>query len=307
MRMPFSMRVGHTVAVVDLLNGVRAFAAVARRGSFSAAADDERTTQPVISRRIAALEEVLGGPLIERDFRPVGLTPLGRALLSNAQTLLTAERALVDAAASYRRGAVRLLVPPYPDAALWAAVRLRASATGVELDIEEDGRDSRLLRLRGGEVDAAILPVESARADWLVPLGLAQSTDQRQLTLASLRPTRADRERAARIVVLPEDSEGALLSTLRDTTARYGLAARQIHHAPDLVPALAGSLAGDDWILCSRAEADAWRLTWLPVKELPLSRTYRLDTISQRGTELFDMNLRRDVAAALGTAPLQDR
>jgi DNA-binding transcriptional LysR family regulator len=288
---------------MDLVSGVRAFVAVARRGSFSAAADDEHTTQPVVSRRIAALEEVLGDALIERNTRPVGLTPLGRAILGNAQTLLTAQRVLMDTAAAHRRRALRLLVPPNVHPSLWAAVRLRASATGFELDIEETDRDTRVLRYQSGEVDAAIVPVESARAEWTVPLGLAQATEQQHLPLAALRPARAHPQHAARIVVLAEDASPALLATMRDTAARYGLAAHQVQGPIELVPALTGALAGDHWILCTRAEAENWRLTWIPVKELPLTRTLRLDTTSMQGSQLFDTQLSHDLATALGAQP----
>ena len=65
---------------MDVLSGARAFVAVARRQSFSAAAEDERTTQPVVSRRLANFEAHLGGALFERSTRQVNLTPLGTAL-----------------------------------------------------------------------------------------------------------------------------------------------------------------------------------------------------------------------------------
>lgn len=290
-----------------MFSGVRAFAAVARRGSFSAAADDERTTQPVISRRIAALEEVLGGRLIQRDTRPVGVTPLGKAILGNVQELLNAERALLDTAAGHRSRTFRLLVPRNCDPSLWAVVRVRAATKGRDLEVQEDDRQTRALRFHSGEGDAAVLPVDSAQADWLIPLGLAQLTDQRSLTLTSLRPTRADLGNAQRIVLLPEDAGPALQTTLQETAGRYGLAATQIRETPSPVSAIAGALAGDDWILSTQAEARAWRLSWLPVRELPLSRAYRLETRAQEDANMFDTQLKRDVAAALGATGSPDR
>lgn len=285
-----------------MLSGARAFVAVARRQSFSAAAQDERTTQPVVSRRVAGLEAELGGALLERSTRRVSLTPLGMALLSHAQALLSAERSLLDAATVHRRGTIRLLVPCDLDPALWAALRLRAFGMGTEIEIEENDRERRTLRFRQGEADAAILPIETARADWSVPLGLAQATDRvRRLTLAALRPTRALGPRtASRIVVLAEDASAQFLFALRESAAESGLAAHQVHESPSVVSALSGALAGDDWVLCTRAQALSWRLQWFEVRELAVARTYRLEARTPEGRKLFGANLRREVAVALG-------
>lgn len=255
-----------------------------------------------MSRRVAALEAQLGGALFQRSTRQVSLTPLGAAVLGHAQSLLSAERAFLDAAASHRRGTVRLLVPKDLDPALWATLRLRALGAGVDIEIEEDDRERRTLRFRLGEADAAILPVETARADWMVPLGLAQATDRlRPLTLAALRPTRASGPRvASRIAVLGEDASAPLLTALRDAAAGSGLAAHQVYEAVSVVRALTGALAGDDWVLCTREQATAWHLTWFAVRELTIARAYRLESLTPNGTKLFDTTFRQDIATALG-------
>ena len=54
-----------------------AFEATARLGSMTAAADEERTTQPTISQRIRALEERLGLPLFHRQGGRLTLTAQG--------------------------------------------------------------------------------------------------------------------------------------------------------------------------------------------------------------------------------------
>jgi hypothetical protein len=169
----------------------------------------------------------------------------------------------------------------------------------LEINVVEEEREGRVLGFHTGAANAAILPVESARAEWLVPLGLAQVTEQRRLTLAALRPTRADGGRAARVVVMPEDATPSLLAKLRDVTARFGLGANQVHTAVGLVPALSGALAGDDWILSTPAEAEAWGLAWVAVPDLQLSRTYRLATRTPEDGALFDPQLRHDIATAL--------
>ena len=63
------------------LSELHAFAAAARLGNFSLAADDLHVTQGAISRAIARLEEHLGVPLFERQGRRSVLSAAGRAYL----------------------------------------------------------------------------------------------------------------------------------------------------------------------------------------------------------------------------------
>ena len=71
------------------LGQLEAFERAAREGSFTAAAEALKLTQPAISTRIAALEAELGGALFERG-RRLRLTPLGEAILPHAERMLAA-------------------------------------------------------------------------------------------------------------------------------------------------------------------------------------------------------------------------
>jgi DNA-binding transcriptional LysR family regulator len=73
---------------------LRAFAAFARRRSFSAAAAELRISQPAVSKHIADLEHVLGLRLIERARRDGALTSAGDFV---ANHVLRAEALLVQA------------------------------------------------------------------------------------------------------------------------------------------------------------------------------------------------------------------
>ena len=55
--------------------------ALADTGSFSRAAEKLHITQSALSRSIQALEEDLGGPLVDRVGKKNELTPLGRSVL----------------------------------------------------------------------------------------------------------------------------------------------------------------------------------------------------------------------------------
>src|SRR2546421_3129853 len=64
------------------------FREVARRGSFTAAAQALSYTQSAVSRQIAALEQDTGTTLFDRVPRGVRLTDEGRCLLEHAEVVL---------------------------------------------------------------------------------------------------------------------------------------------------------------------------------------------------------------------------
>lgn len=70
------------------IGSLRAFEAVARLASFSAAAEELRLTQPAVSRQIRNLEDELGAPLFSRGTRHVELTSAGATLLRAVAPLL---------------------------------------------------------------------------------------------------------------------------------------------------------------------------------------------------------------------------
>ena len=68
------------------LNALRAFEAVARTGSFRAAAADLFVTQSAISHQIKHLEDWLGVSLFDRSGRTPRLLPRGIALARDLTT-----------------------------------------------------------------------------------------------------------------------------------------------------------------------------------------------------------------------------
>lgn len=89
---------------------LRAFAEVARSGTFTAAARVLYTTQPSLSRRVARLEDAMGAPLFERDGGAPTLTPLGRTLLPYALDLIAHWDGFVQVAREHVHGARQELV-----------------------------------------------------------------------------------------------------------------------------------------------------------------------------------------------------
>ena len=81
------------------LRELRGFAAAARRLNFSQAAREVGCTPSVLSRRIAALEDAVGGKLFLRTTRRMTLTARGEKLLAHCQRL---EAVVTDLATDLR-------------------------------------------------------------------------------------------------------------------------------------------------------------------------------------------------------------
>jgi DNA-binding transcriptional LysR family regulator len=93
---------------MDLLESIRIFRRAAEAGSFSSAAKDLKTTQPSVSRAIAALEDELGVQLFRRSTRSLRLTTEGEKLMSGSQDVLVR----VDEMVATVRGEKRSLEGP---------------------------------------------------------------------------------------------------------------------------------------------------------------------------------------------------
>ena len=155
------------------LKQLRVLHEVAKRGSFSAAADALDYTQSAVSKQIAALEREAGAVLVERAVRPVRLTDAGGVLLSHAQAALShlsaAEQELA-AIAGLRAGSLRLGTFASAGATLVvpAISAFHARHPDVKLSlIEADPRESISL-IRAGELDLAVVhdyPALSAPVD----------------------------------------------------------------------------------------------------------------------------------------------
>ena len=135
---------------------------VAHRGSISAAAVALDYTQSAISQQIAALESETGLMLLERHPRGVTLTAAGQTLVGHAEGILArleaAEEAL-DAISGLRGGHLRMASFPSAGATLMprAIASFRSSWPEVELSLVEGEPEEIVPRLRGGELDLALL------------------------------------------------------------------------------------------------------------------------------------------------------
>ena len=141
---------------------LRVLTEVARRGSFSAAADELSYTQSAVSQQVATLEAETGMTLLERHARGVRVTLAGKALVEHAEGILArleAAESELSAIAGLRAGRLRMASFPTAGATLMplAIATFRASYPDIELTLAEGEPEEIAPRLRSGELDLALL------------------------------------------------------------------------------------------------------------------------------------------------------
>ncbi|MCW2958732.1 MAG: LysR family transcriptional regulator [Solirubrobacterales bacterium] len=140
---------------------MRVLREVARRGSFSAAAEALAYTQSAVSQQIAALEREAGTKLVERNARGVRLTDAGHVVVRHADAILArladAESEL-EAIAGLRGGRLRLASFPSAGASVMpkAIAAFRERHPAVELSLQLSEPDDAVALIRAGEVDIAL-------------------------------------------------------------------------------------------------------------------------------------------------------
>jgi LysR family glycine cleavage system transcriptional activator len=135
---------------------IRAFEAVARRSSFSAAAIELHLTQSAISRQIRSLEDELAAPLFLRGTRHVELTAAGQSLLRAVAPLLDRLDASVRQIRAVRGRRHVSLTTFASFASLWLLPRLHSfQATHPDIDIRVSAGDA-LASLDDPELDVAL-------------------------------------------------------------------------------------------------------------------------------------------------------
>ena len=135
---------------------LRAFEAVARRLSFSAAAQELHLTQPAVSRQIRGLEDELGAPLFVRATRRVELSGAGTQLLRNVLPLLQRLDTTVRQIRS-ARGRRHVSITTFASfASLWLLPRLALfERMHPDLDIRISASDA-MADLDDPEIDLAL-------------------------------------------------------------------------------------------------------------------------------------------------------
>jgi LysR family glycine cleavage system transcriptional activator len=95
------------------IDGLRAFEAVARLGSFERAADELAVTASAVSKRLATLEDLLATPLLQRGGKALALTAAGKEYLEQVRSALGLLAAMpLHQRAAQRVERLRVTTPP---------------------------------------------------------------------------------------------------------------------------------------------------------------------------------------------------
>jgi DNA-binding transcriptional LysR family regulator len=172
------------------LRQLEVFLAVVGAGSFRAAAEALRLSQPALSQHIAELERVLGARLLDRLGRRVAPTEAGRIVAEHATRLfatLTSAREAVADLGGLRRGSLRVGAGTTPGIYVLPAMTLTiANSAGIEE------------RIRANELDLGVVGGHGLRSgEECVSAGLV---DELVLIVAPAHPWASRREiRAERL------------------------------------------------------------------------------------------------------------
>ncbi|MDX2211774.1 MAG: LysR family transcriptional regulator [Oculatellaceae cyanobacterium bins.114] len=152
---------------MDRLDCIHSFVRVVETGSFSAVARELNTTQPTISKQIAALEDYLDVQLLTRSTRKLQLTQAGEQFFEHCQVILDAA-ATAEASVGQRQnpvGTLRVSCPvafgqhqlmPYIKGFLdrYPDITLDLTLSDRFTDLVEEGMD---LAIRIGQVNDPML------------------------------------------------------------------------------------------------------------------------------------------------------
>ena len=160
--------------------GLRYAQAVARTGSFSAAAREYDVTQPALSNAIRRLEKILGARLFERNTRGARPTVFGATILPRIDAALAALDAITAEARHWRAGEprpVRIGVSPLISADVVA--RAHSAVAGLP------GRGRGSLVLREADLSELCTALDDDELDLIVVPAVLPLTRYRHRVIGS--------------------------------------------------------------------------------------------------------------------------
>ena len=146
------------------LSLLRHFLAVAKKRSFTEAAEQNNVSRPVVSRSIKRLEDQLGTGLFERTTRSVTLTPAGEVLFAEMETIIDRIAVLArkvgrigkDENAPLKIGVCSTAETKMPLIAK-AVSRIRTNDPDIDVELSAISRDNLGEALRSAKIDLGFM------------------------------------------------------------------------------------------------------------------------------------------------------
>lgn len=302
---------------------LHAFAALARRGSFTLAAQDLFLTQSAVSHAIRALEDDLGCRLLDRVGRRVLLTQTGEQFLRHTERILgemESARAGLEHLRQWGQGRLRVGASTTACQHLLPGVlrEFRREHPKCVIRVEPGDHERQLSLLQGGQVDLSLvlLPEGQVPAELaFVPL----FEDELNFVVApqhpwaeAAAPTREDIA-AETLVLYNKSSQTFRLVASYFRAERVELAnvieLGSMEAIKELVKIGLGAGVLAPWI--ARAELAAGTLVALPLGRKPLRRRWAVAYLKGRRLALpeehFVALCQRGVETLGPTAPVRSR
>lgn len=191
------------------IRDIRAFVIAGDLLHFGKAADRIHVTQSALSKQIHRLESEIGGTLFERNTTRTKLTPLGRALHNDAQTVVEVMTRFTERAKNAATGVLGTLRIGFGDAAKTAAPiaisRFRERRPDVHIELHEMSAHHQIEEMKEGSLDVGFcrlpgpidwpsLPVIRAGLVAVIPTSYPEDTPITELgnrPLATIMRSRA--------------------------------------------------------------------------------------------------------------------
>jgi DNA-binding transcriptional LysR family regulator len=256
---------------------LRSFCAAADLGSVGRAAIRLSVSQPALSKRLRALEQLAGVPLLERSARGVSLTPAGRRLYQEARRVLEQADALTALMEGLRRdsGPVRVAAShsaaeALTDALAGPAVELLTANSSVVRGLVGEGRaDLGVVAARPSATPnpgVRTLPLARDEIVCAVPRGHPWAQRPKITQAEFLRTPMVVRDRGS-------NARWTVDAVLRERRLE---AAPPLLEAPTPVSARREALARNAPLLASRHVLDGRFFVAVPVERLEFPRAFEL-------------------------------
>jgi DNA-binding transcriptional LysR family regulator len=249
--------------------------AIARSGTFTAAAMRLNASQPAVTARVRELEESLGFDLFHKRGRRMELTIRGRHLIDRIGPLVGAleQEVMAHAAVDASVGVVRLGIPLVALRWIPAVIaQLKRDMPRVEFELDVDAGMSIMQKLEAGKLDLAITiaPVQDPdlatvalrreRLLWLMSAQVPRMRDGQPLPLAGILD-------AAPLWVVPRSS--SLFPRLVEALRATGAQLQSLNTCANMAGILEMVLqtGGIGLILGALAQAHVEQGTLVPVSE----------------------------------------